>query len=156
MITNLLGERDERSFTWFGRGWELPLDLFIQQAFNGGQHDPRQITDSFMSVLYRYFVLEVNSRGIAHVHGRVTHNHDLHRSAIEDGAEEIGYEDLEEMIDRRRQRLAGEDAACKADDKSYMGGRRFDGDGSSGPGYSGAVYGGWKRGGHNYTAPART
>jgi hypothetical protein len=79
----------------------------------------------------------------------------VHRSAIEDGAEEIGYEDIEEMNERRRVRLAGEDAACKSDNKTYTG-RRSDGDDSGGPGYSGSGYGGWRHGGHDYTVPART
>ena len=176
VITNLLGERDERSFARFGRGWEVRLDWFFEQAFNGGQNDPRLITDEFMAVLYRYVTLESNTRGGYHLHATAMHWHIIieqqhlggeamfganaklivhtDRSAIEDGAEEIGYEDLEEMNDRRRQRLAGEDAACKSDNKSYTGARRFDGD-DGGPSYSGAGYGGWKHGGHVYTAPGK-
>ena len=165
VITNLLGARDERSFTWFGRGWEVRLNLFFEQAFNGAQHDPRLITNMFMGDLYRYYSFEMNNRGRPHIHamqiddgnevicGDVKQN--MNRSAIEDGAEEIGYEDIEEMNDRRRLRLAGEDAVCKEDNKTYMGSRRYDGD-DSGSGFSGAGYGGWKRGGHDYTAPART
>jgi hypothetical protein len=171
VITNLLGERNERSFAWFGRGWELRLDWFMQQAVIGG--DKNSITDSFMHVLYRYVTFEANNRGMVHSHANAAHvemvwlehpgivpiSIDLfpivHRSAIEDGAEEIGYEDIEEMNERRRVRLAGEDAACKSDNKTYTG-RRSDGDDSGGPGYSGSGYGGWRHGGHDYTVPART
>ena len=153
VITNLLGARDERSFSWFGRGWELRLDWFLQQAW--GHHDARVITDAFMGSLYRYGLLECNRRGRHHFHAVCCNvKYNMHRAAIEDGAEEIGYEDLEEMNDRRR-RLAGEDDACKPDNKTYGGARRFDGD-DKGPGYSGGGYGGWNRGGHDYSAPART
>ena len=56
VMTNLLGERNERSFQFFGRGgptgWEVRLDWFMEQALNGG--DQNSITDAFMHVLYRY------------------------------------------------------------------------------------------------------
>jgi hypothetical protein len=154
VVTNLLGPRDERSFSWYGRGWEVRLDWFMEQAFHHGRDDPRFITDAFMHVLYRYGIHEVNSRGCPHVHCIVKVRYATNRSAIEDGAEEIGYEDIEEMNDRRKQRLAGEDAACKEDNKTYQGARRFDGD-DGGAGYTGAGYGGWKRGSHDYTAPSQ-
>ena len=133
------------------------MDWFMEQAFNGGQNNPRLITEEFMGVLCRY---EANSRGSIHSHcteGIDNYNfYELYcyrRSAIEDGAEEIGYEDIIEMNERRKQRLAGEDASCKHDNKTYTGG--CGDDGGSG-GNHGGGYGGWKRGGFDYTVPSRT
>ena len=47
IMTYLLAARNEWSFVWYGRGWELPLNIFMEDAFNGENATPDQITNAF-------------------------------------------------------------------------------------------------------------
>ena len=58
IMTYLLAARNERSFVWYGRGWELPLNIFMEDAFNGENATPDQITNAFMQVHFRQAIEE--------------------------------------------------------------------------------------------------
>ena len=58
IMTYLLAARNEWSFVWYGRGWELPLNIFMEDAFNGENATPDQITNAFMKVNFRQAIEE--------------------------------------------------------------------------------------------------
>ena len=122
MFTHCLGGvRDERSFYWVQRlkVWENSMDNILNHISPEGLLNNSIITQDFLRALFR--------------------------QAIEDHAEDEGYDELESQADRRGGVLS---ETCK-DNKTYYGRPEYDGSGGSGGGgygLSGGSDRGWKSG----------